>query len=185
MLSVWMRSALCGCFPGKAGTASPSVVDGCGHQSCAIHSFHGSSTKLSTRAVDRADSLHSHPRPLNTFLHSDSDRARRQVECVCTERPHAIHGAPELSTRLSTGLWAPDGWWGGRHERALMHTRAELSTNTGVLSTAAIGAPGRCRVGRMRRKDGKIGVCARGCSYPQPLWITGQVVDNCTTIGAG
>ena len=126
----------------------------------------------------RSTAIHRRPRALNNFLHSHPDRGRRRVETVCTEHPHAIHGAPELSTRLSTGLWAPEGWLGRRHERALMHTRAELSTNTGVLSTAARGAPERCRAGREQRKDGKIQRYPQGCSYPQRLWITEQVVDN-------
>lgn len=88
--------------------------------------------------------VHTLSTTFSTVILSHPDRGRRRVETVCMERPHAIHGAPELSTRLSTGLWARDGWWGRRHERALMHTRAELSTNTGVLSTLARGALERC-----------------------------------------
>ena len=122
--------------------------------------------------------IHSHPRTLNRFLHSQRMRLWRRVEPNCPRHPHAIHATLDLSTRLSTALWALEGSQGEWHERALMHTRAELSTNTGVLSTDATSLRECCRACPKLRIARKIRGCAPTHGYPQRLWITRPVVDN-------
>lgn len=59
-----------------------------------------------------------------------------------------------------------------------MHTRGDLSTFSGLLSTRAMNVRRRWKVALSERFAGKIRVCIPSPIYPQSMWITPQLVDN-------
>ena len=94
----------------------------------AIHELRGHCAgypQPSTRIHDISTDL-----PTTSMMARDTD-----LEELCTRYPRHIHAMRYLSTQLSTGRWACRWSSGGWHGRLLMHTRAELSTNPGLLST--------------------------------------------------
>jgi hypothetical protein len=165
------RCRHCGWTPGNRGKISPWIVDGCGYAFPAMHMLHQTSTKLSTRLVDSVASIHGCPPSSTTSQQSSPHPLGERMEPVRINRHHTPTSYPRPRAIFPHAypqcLRASGGHSGAIEECLLMHTRAWLSTISGLLSTEPAGADHVCLNSLVPRLAGKIGCCPPASTCPQ------------------